>query len=94
MSNVTHTPAPPCTNGALRLADGTDKYSGRLEVCNGGQWGTVCGKDVSNDLATTACGLLGFGTKGKACTVYAHSIHKDMHKHNTHTTHTHTHMHN
>ena len=62
---LTHTPAQPCTNGALRLADGTDKYSGRLEVCNGGQWGTVCGKDVSNDLATTACGLLGFGTKGK-----------------------------
>ncbi|KAL5460317.1 hypothetical protein EMCRGX_G033759 [Ephydatia muelleri] len=55
---------PVCKNGALRLADGTDKYSGRLEVCNGGQWGTVCGKDVSSDLATTACGLLGFGTKG------------------------------
>eukprot|EP00731_Ephydatia_muelleri_P030943 Em0022g457a len=49
---------PVCKNGALRLADGTDKYSGRLEVCNGGQWGTVCGKDVSSDLATTACGLL------------------------------------
>eukprot|EP00731_Ephydatia_muelleri_P036912 Em0353g1a len=55
--------ALPCSDGALRLADGTDKYSGRLEVCNGGQWGTVCGKDVSSDLATTACGLLGFGTK-------------------------------
>ncbi|KAL5460311.1 hypothetical protein EMCRGX_G033753 [Ephydatia muelleri] len=55
--------APPCTNGALRLADGADKYSGRLEVCNGGQWGTVCGKDVSSDLATTACGLLGFDSK-------------------------------
>eukprot|EP00731_Ephydatia_muelleri_P038897 Em0975g1a len=54
---------PVCKNGALRLADGTDKYSGRLEVCNGGQWGTVCGKDVSSDLAITACGLLGFGTK-------------------------------
>ena len=47
-------------------------------MCNGGQWGTVCGKDVSNDLAGTvcgkdvsndlagtACGLLGFDSKGR-----------------------------
>ena len=57
--------ALPCKAGALRLADGTDQYSGCLEVCNGGQWGTVCGKDVSNDLAWTACGLLGFDSKGR-----------------------------
>ena len=35
-------PTANCTNGELRLAGGTSVYEGRVEVCVGSTWGTVC----------------------------------------------------
>ena len=47
-----------CTNGAMRLVNSSIEYEGRVEVCVGGLWGTVCGVD-SRD-ASVICTTLGY----------------------------------
>lgn len=37
----------PCTDGSVRLVDGQNATEGRVEVCRGGVWGTIC--DDSGD---------------------------------------------
>ena len=50
---------PQCTDGDIRLADGTSDSNGRVEVCRNSIWGTVCdnGWDVLD--ATVVCRQLG-----------------------------------
>ena len=31
-----------CADGAIRLAGGSEHYEGRVEVCVGETWGTIC----------------------------------------------------
>ena len=52
-----------CSNGDLRLTDGDSEFNGRVEVCYGNQWGTVCGdnswtSDTSG--ASTVCKQVGY----------------------------------
>lgn len=58
---------PECTGDAVRLTDRVNEREGRLQVCMGGMWGTVC--DSNNEWgpeeANIACGQLGFSDKGK-----------------------------
>ncbi len=52
-------PLDVCTDGTLRLQDG-EYNSGRVEVCNGGVWGTVCDDFWDITDATIACRQLDF----------------------------------
>ena len=48
-----------CYNGEIRLRDGFDEYQGRVEVCHGGVWGTVCHNDWDKADAQVVCRQLG-----------------------------------
>lgn len=52
-----------CIEGSIRLAEGPIPTQGRVEVCHGGVWGTVCkdggGEWLDTD-ADVVCRELGF----------------------------------
>ncbi len=39
----------------MRLVGGDKGFSGRVEVCGGGEWGTVCAEGFTQELAMTVC---------------------------------------
>ena len=51
-----------CINGEIRLSNGTEltNASGRVEVCLGGLWGTVCDDGWTTNDAKTVCRQLGY----------------------------------
>ena len=48
-----------CTNGAVRLIDGSGPHEGRVEVCVNEAWGTVCSSSWDNADAKVVCTRLG-----------------------------------
>ena len=46
---------------SLRLASGAVAGEGRLEVFHNGVWGTVCSDRFTNQSASVACDMLGYG---------------------------------
>ena len=56
-----------CTDGEIRLSDGSNPLEGRLEICYNHAWGTVCDTGFSQNDADVVCRQLNdqFG--------YAHS---------------------
>ncbi|GIM06530.1 hypothetical protein Vretimale_10828 [Volvox reticuliferus] len=56
-----------CKDGQLRLMDGPNSWSGRLEICNSsGAWGTICDVGWTWDDARVACRQLGYPAGGEA----------------------------
>ena len=49
-----------CTHGAVRLVGGTTTKQGRVEVCVGQTWGTVCDDAFGTNDARVVCRQLGY----------------------------------
>ena len=49
-----------CSTGDIRLIGGESEREGRVEVCNNRRWGTVCGKQWTNNHTAVVCRFLGF----------------------------------
>ena len=53
-----------CTLGDVRLVNGSSEYEGRVEICVGGEWGTVCDYLWSFYDAQIICRQLGYSEIG------------------------------
>ena len=49
----------------MRLVGGASDTEGRVEVCLGGGWGTVCEDDWTTEAATVVCRQLGLPVLSK-----------------------------
>ena len=49
------TPISNCSNGDIRLVNGTTVLEGRLEICINNAWGTVCSQGFTADDAEIVC---------------------------------------
>ena len=55
-------------SGSLQLVGGAVPSEGRVEICLGGNWATICGyRDTAN--AAVICRQLGFNSSGNKITL-------------------------
>ena len=57
-------PAQQCRNGKVRLVGGYVPSEGRVEICYGGQWGTMCGYESITTYSNVICRQLGYSPYG------------------------------
>ena len=65
---------PVCTHGDLRLQDGDTLLEGRVEICIGGTWGSICDDLWDDRDAAVACNQLGFSRIGKVSIIHKASM--------------------
>ena len=64
--------SPECNDTDVRLADGTQSVNetfGRVEICFGEIWGTVCDDSWDNGDAAVVCRQLGLSSEGETVTL-------------------------
>lgn len=54
-----------CTDGDIRLLNGSTALEGRVEICINRTWGTVCDDGWGGLDARVVCAQLGFARQGK-----------------------------
>ena len=52
--------AQTCSNGDVRLINGTTPYEGRVEICYSGVWGSICDSSWYDQDAAIVCLQMGF----------------------------------
>ena len=63
-----------CTEGDVRLVNGTVASEGRVEICYYGQWGAVCDFLFSYEEAQVICRQLGFFNPEQCVFEQPHSL--------------------
>ena len=53
-----------CTDGNVRIS-GKSSYMGRLEICRGNVWGSICLSGFTRNDANVACRILGYQPLGR-----------------------------
>lgn len=53
-----------CSSG-VRLTDGTNEHEGRVEVCYGGYWSSLCASGWTENNTMVVCRQLGLSAAGK-----------------------------
>ena len=56
-----------CDYGAIRLRGGDTGFEGRVEICIGNVWGTVCDDFWGVNDARVVCRQLRFSPEGRGC---------------------------
>ncbi len=59
------TPGFNCSDGEVRLVQGSDAKEGRLEVCINNTWGAVCEDGIDTNSAAVVCKQLGLSGSGE-----------------------------
>ena len=73
MKGYTH--SGQCEGNAIRLVgDRNNKFEGRVEVCQDGEWKTVCNRGWGNEEAQVVCRQLGFAEDLRGELLYKTSI--------------------
>lgn len=67
---VNGTPPANCSDGDVRLVDGTASNKGRVEICFNSAWGTICDSSFTGRDAGVVCQQLGYSRFSKFASSY------------------------